>query len=276
MKTINLNPQDESQAMTPGDIYFILFRHKWKIIMLSVLGIGAAAAYWWYYPPPYQSEAKVFVRYVLDNHSVDTDRKNAQMSSPDTMGQSIINSEMEILTSYDLAEQAAKDIGPDKILARYGGGNDPVKAANVVKKNLIVESPRQDSVIHVAFTSADPTIVQPVLSEVINDYLDKHLQVHESSMSDDYLSQETSQLRSQIDETEDELRSAKNAAGIISLPDAEQSYSQQIEWVRQQLLQSQADLAAQLGASKSMAAAQTNVAATTPGIVETLPAGREE
>src|SRR5215469_4301732 len=274
MKTTNHNQTIESPTMTPGDIYFILFRHKWKIILLSLAGIAAAAVYWWYCPPPFQSEAKLFVRYVLDSRSVSTDPKNAQMTSPDEMGLSIINSEMEILTSYDLADQAAKNIGPSKILAKYGGGNDPTKAAGIIRKNLVVETPKQDSVIHVAFMSADPTIVQPVLSEIISDYLDKHLQVHQSSMSDDYLSQETSQLRSQIDETEDELRTAKNAAGIISIPDAEKTYTEQIAWIQAQLIQAQADLASELGVIKAQPQTGTNT--EVPALGTNVPQGREE
>src|SRR5215469_16789241 len=111
MKTLTYDQNKDPPAFTPGDIYFILFRHKWKIILLSLAGIAGAMAYWWYCPPPFQSEAKLFIRYVLDSHSVNANPKNAQMTSPDEMGQSIINSEMEILTSYDLAQQAAKDIG---------------------------------------------------------------------------------------------------------------------------------------------------------------------
>jgi len=275
MKTTSYDQDNEPQAMAPGDIYFILFRHKWKIILLALAGIAAAAAYWWFYPPPFQSEAKLFVRYVLDNHSVNTDAKNAQMTSPDNMGQSIINSEMEILTSYDLAEEAAKDVGPGKILAKYGGGNDPTKAAEIIKKNLVIESPKQDSVIHLAYMNGDPTVVQPVLSEIINDYLDKHVQVHESSMSDDYLSQETAQLRSQIDETDSELREAKNAAGIISVPDAEKSYTDQIALIRSQLFQAQADLAAQLGAKKAQAQQPSNAPAA-PVMVLDVPTQRTD
>jgi uncharacterized protein involved in exopolysaccharide biosynthesis/Mrp family chromosome partitioning ATPase len=274
MKTTNHNQTIDPPAITPGDIYFILFRHKWKIILLSLAGIAAAAVYWWYCPPPFQSEAKLFVRYVLDSRSVSTDPKNAQMTSPDEMGQSILNSEMEILTSYDLADQAAKNIGPAKILAKYGGGNDPTRAAGIIRKNLVVETPKQDSVIHVAFMSADPTIVQPVLSEIISDYLDKHLQVHQSSMSDDYMSQETAQLRSQIDETEDELRAAKNAAGIISIPDAEKTYTEQIAWVQAQLISEQADLAAELGVIKAQPQTGTNTEALAPAL--NVPQGREE
>jgi len=274
MKTVNHDQNNEPPAMTPGDIYFILFRHKWKIILLSIAGVVAAGAYWWYFPPPYQSEAKVFVRYVLDTRPLNTDPKNAQTTSPDEMGQSVINSEMEILTSYDLAQEAAKDVGPEKILAKYGGGSDPVRAGEIVKKNLVVESPKQDSVIHVVYSDADPTVVQPVLSQIISDYLDKHMQVHQSSMSDDYLSQETAQLRSQIDETEDELQQTKNAAGIISLPDAEKSYTEQIAGLHSQLFEAQADLAAQTAEIKGHTQ-QTNVATTSSAAMD-VPAQRQD
>ncbi|HUA65782.1 MAG TPA: Wzz/FepE/Etk N-terminal domain-containing protein [Alphaproteobacteria bacterium] len=264
-------------VFTPGDIYFILFRHKWKIILLFLAGVAAAAAYWWFCPPPYQSEARLFIRYVIDNHALNADPQKTQTTSPDEMGQSIINSEMEILTSFDLAKEAAKNIGPDKILAKYGGGNDPVAAASIIKKNLIVEAPKQDSVIHVVYSDADPTIVQPVLSEIISDYLDKHLQVHESSMSDDYLSQETAQLRSQIDETEDELRAAKASAGIISLPDAEKSYTDQIGWLKSQLFEAEADLAADESELKAQPEEQpTNAAAAAPAPGLNVPEGRIE
>ncbi|MGH7980494.1 MAG: Wzz/FepE/Etk N-terminal domain-containing protein, partial [Limisphaerales bacterium] len=105
MKTSNYDQNTDPPAMTPGDIYFILFRHKWKIILLSLAGIAAAAAYWWFYPPPYQSEARLFIRWVEEVHPINT-QKNAQVTSPDALGQSIINSEMEVLSSFDLAREA--------------------------------------------------------------------------------------------------------------------------------------------------------------------------
>jgi succinoglycan biosynthesis transport protein ExoP len=274
MKTLNHDQDIDPPAIAPGDIYFILFRHKWKIILLSVAGIAAAGAYWWFYPPPYQSEARLFVRYVINNQPVNSDPKTAQMTSPDAMGQNIINSEMEILTSFDLDEEAAKNVGPDKILAKYGGGNDPLAAAGVIRKNLEVDAPKEDSVIHVVYKNADPAIVQPVLSEIISDYLDKHQQVHESSMSDDYLSQETAQLRSQIDETEDELRAAKASAGIISLPDAEKSYTDQIAWLNGQLFEAQADLAAEQSTLNAQPEQTNAAAAPPPGL--NVPEGRSE
>ncbi|HEY3760399.1 MAG TPA: Wzz/FepE/Etk N-terminal domain-containing protein [Verrucomicrobiae bacterium] len=272
MKTTNHNQINEPPAMTPGDIYFILFRHKWKIILLFLAGVVAAAGYWYYNPPPYQSEARLFIRYVLDSRGVTANAKNTQMSPTDDMGQNILNSEMEILSSYDVAQQVAKDVGPDKILSKYGGGNDSARAAAVIKKNLTVEIPHDSSVIHLVFHSQDPTVVQPVLSDVISVYLNRYLQVHEASLSDDALAQEAAQLRSQIDETENELRTAKAGAGIISVADAEHSYSEQISTLRQQLFQAQVALGAQQGAQK--AASQTNTSETTSAALAGIPPER--
>ncbi len=50
--------------MTVGDIYYVLFRHKWKIILLSLAGIVAAVAFYYLKPPPYQSQAELLIQYV--------------------------------------------------------------------------------------------------------------------------------------------------------------------------------------------------------------------
>ena len=50
-----------------GDIYYVLFRHKWKIILLALAGIAAAAAFHSRNPPPYESQAELFIQYVPES-----------------------------------------------------------------------------------------------------------------------------------------------------------------------------------------------------------------
>jgi len=52
--------------MGVGDILFILFRHKWKILILGLMGLAAAAAIYKLYPKAYASQARLFVRYVQE------------------------------------------------------------------------------------------------------------------------------------------------------------------------------------------------------------------
>src|SRR5438445_205325 len=72
---------------------------------------------------------------------------------PDELGENIINSELEILTSLDLAQEVVtkQDIGPEKILAKAGGGADPQRAAALIRKGLIVDVPKRSSVIRLVF-----------------------------------------------------------------------------------------------------------------------------
>ena len=87
-------------------------------------------------------------------------------------------------------------------------------------------------------------LVRPVLSEIITDYLDFHVRVHKAiGMSDDSLSDETSKLRLEIRQTEDELRIAKTNAGIISLADAQKSYQDLASKIHTEFLEARASLA---------------------------------
>jgi len=190
---------------------------------------------------------------------------NSRVTLPDEMGDSIMNSEMEILTSFDLFKQVAVNVGPEKILAGMGGGSDAIRAASVVKDNLTVDAPKQSSVLHIIFRHPNPEVVQPVLNEVIVAYLASHLQVHQApGTSDEFLTEETGQLRAQIIHTEEELLAAKTNAGIISVEDAQKTYATQIAKIRDELLEAETQLAERqvLLTPEETNPASTSIAAT--------------
>ena len=121
---------DKRQDEQPGglaldDIYFVLFRHKWKIILLSIAGCSIAAAVHFLKPPLYQSEAELYIRYVQEGRSISPTGVDARVKSPDERGDTIINSEAEIIQSLDLAKRVVTNVGAERILAKAGGGKDP-------------------------------------------------------------------------------------------------------------------------------------------------------
>jgi succinoglycan biosynthesis transport protein ExoP len=246
MNQTNLPPPvPQTLSMTLGDIYYVLFRHKGKIVICSAIGLFAAFTFHVLRPPPFQSEAKLFVRYVItDNKTLGPDGANGTTQSPDHGGETIMNTELQILTSLDLAKQVAEIVGPDKILAKKGGGNDVNRAAGVVLSGLTAEVPPLSSVIQIVFKHPDPAIVQPVLSQIIDSYLKKHVEIHSAvGIMGDFLTQETDQLRSNLAETEDQLTKALDKAGVVSVEDAKKSYGEQISRIRQDIFSAQAELA---------------------------------
>lgn len=225
-----------------GDAYFVIFRHKWKILVLALLGVVASAAFYLLYPPLYQSQAELFIRYISESRPLSAPGDNSTMTSPDTRGNGVINAESQILTSFDLAKLVAAAIGPEKILARMGGGKDLMVAAAAVRGGLSVETANYSSVIGITFKHPDPAIVQPVLAELITEYLNRHSEIHGSFGADDFVAEEATQLRAQIAQTERDLMVAKTNAGIISLEDAKRSQAEQMATVREQLLSAELDL----------------------------------
>jgi uncharacterized protein involved in exopolysaccharide biosynthesis/Mrp family chromosome partitioning ATPase len=250
----NSQQTQQPAGMTLGDIYYVLFRHKWKIVLLSLAGILAAVALYFLKPPPYQSQAELLIQYVPQARSLSLVGSDQKVIVPDSRGDDIINSEIQILTSLDLAEETVTNIGAANILAKVGGGSNAIKAAALVRNNLQGEpAAKGSSVIVVTFKHPDPQIVQPILQEVINDYFQRHYEIHSAAgQYDDALSRERSTLSVQLNDTEQQLANLKNKANIISLDDTRKGLADQIFKIQGAILDAQAELAGYESAMKQV------------------------
>ena len=230
-------------GMTVGDIYYVLFRHKWKIILLALAGVVAAAAFRHFNPPPYQSQAELLIQYVPQVQALTLGGSDQKIVVPG--GDDVINAEIQILTSLDLAEEAATNIGPARVLARAGGGDNPIAAAGLIRGNLeVVTAGSRSSVLVVTFKHPDPQIVQPVLQEVIDDYFQKQHEIHSASgQYDDLLNREKSDLSTRLKDTEQQLANLRNNADITSLDDTRKGLADQISKIQGAIFDAQADLA---------------------------------
>src|ERR1700741_399238 len=101
----------QRSSLNFDDILFILFRHKWKIFLCTTAGVVAAAAV--YLPShAYESQAKLLVRYVVERTGID--KLDSPIETPNSQNENLLNSEVEILTSWDLAIQVAQAIGVER------------------------------------------------------------------------------------------------------------------------------------------------------------------
>src|SRR5215472_3597567 len=212
-------PQHHRSGML-SDILFALFRRKWIIVLCTLLGIAAAAAFFVLYPPAYQSNAKLLVRYVLERNgvdSIDNTTKPNQASSSSGTGRTtdtVIDAEVQILTSWDLASQVAEAIGPKRL-----GASSNAEAAGSIVSGLQVAASKGSDVIAVSYTNSDPHLARLVLQELLSRYFVKHLEVHRSADAFDFVTQQTDQVRARLNQTEDTLKSLRDKTGIVSLKD---------------------------------------------------------
>lgn len=168
-------------GITLDDVFYILRRYKWLTIVLSVVVLTAVFLVRQYWPVPYASEAMLMIKYVHENKPPEKIGVDTSIMG-DVHGEMVINSELKILASFDLASNVVEALGPAgtaKILAKSAGGtNNKNLAANVIRSGFLPSADKSD-VIELKFTNPDPEMVQPVLSLLIAAYLQKHREVHQ-------------------------------------------------------------------------------------------------
>jgi uncharacterized protein involved in exopolysaccharide biosynthesis/Mrp family chromosome partitioning ATPase len=255
--------------MSLGDIYFTLFRHKWKILLFSTSGFLAVLALLIFKPPLYESRAKLDILYVVQGKSFNPAGEGANTVSPNERGYGIIQTELEILQSLDVVMEAVQTIGAEKILAKAGGGNSTNEAAGLIAKNLTAEPSPGSSVIQVSLQHPDPEMVQSILSKIIASYFKKQAEIHQGSvMFGDFSIQETNRLYKEIAQTKEELKNARSATGVFSIDAADKSYDEQVSQIRNNLFTAQAELVERKEILKEM----SNALSSTP---ESTNAGTE-
>jgi polysaccharide biosynthesis transport protein len=248
MQVESMNMSDSaSEAPRSGlgtyDILFILFKHKWKILMCASGGLLAAAGLYFLLPPMYESQAKLLVRYVVDKSAVDgLDSSSKTMGSP-TEG--AINSEVEILTSTDLTMQVADAVGVERLAKESGVKATTADVAESIFKGLKVAPVKETNIISVAYQNEDPKLAMQVLQELVTRYFDKHLEVHRSIGAFDFVTRQTEQLRAQLNQTDAELKRLKDTAGITSLAESTTSLAAELANTEGELNTSEAEIASQ-------------------------------
>ena len=207
-------PTVPAPSLNAQDVLYILFKHKGKILLSAVIGVCAAAAVYLLHVPIYESQAKLLVRYVVDTSAID------QVESRSAVGPSsenLINSEVEILTSWDLAMQVAKGVGVERLVGPSDGLADLPKAARNIRSGLSVNALKLTNIITVSYKNKDPELATFVLKQLISLYFTKHLEVHRSADAFNFVTQQSDELRARLSLTEDELKRLKGEAGITSL-----------------------------------------------------------
>ena len=214
--------------MSLGDLYYILFRRKWVILGFSLLGIIAAGITFAVRHPKYRSFAELYIGSVEDAHAPDiTGSENRAM--PIDRGSLILNTEIQILLSFDLAKQVAETIGPPKILGDAAAGTNTVavnQAAAVIQKNLQAEASKMTEIITVSFSHPDPAVAQQVLDLLITNYKVRHIDIHERpGQFDQVLRDKTEESRALLKQTEDHLAQLKSDGRIVDLEETLKSYT---------------------------------------------------
>jgi len=148
------------------------------LVLLALLFLGAAAAmiYMATLSPSYETQAKLLVRYVLERSAVDPYEPMVDASG--ARGIEVMDAEIEIIKSTDLALEVATKVGPEKIHTESKTPPTSAEVAVRITKDLDVQTTPGSSVIHLAYRHPDPKVAVDVLKQVIETYFERHLEIH--------------------------------------------------------------------------------------------------
>lgn len=236
-------PQAAKGGFSVHDALFVLFKHKWMILVLSLIGLLAAAVVYRNRKPLFMSESKLQVLYVLQRENVDSFQKQS------TPGQeplnSVIGPEMDVLMSVDVAMAAAEKVGVARILPEAGPGATASDAANVILGDFKVGPGLGSNVLHLAYSNAKPELAKEILEALMSSYFDKHIMLHRSAASFESIAAQTNEAEKRFKATVEELNKLRGESGILSLASANSEMESTKARIKEELTAAEAEYAEQ-------------------------------
>ncbi|HEV2185774.1 MAG TPA: Wzz/FepE/Etk N-terminal domain-containing protein [Stellaceae bacterium] len=197
------NPYD----LTTRELLSILFRERLKLILVFVGLCVLVVAYSYLLPPYYEATTRLLVKTGRE-FQTRSDPNQPIVAVPSSTKQEIVNSEIQILTSRDLAQAVIDRIGADKL---YPGASADI-AVRDFQSDLKVAPVEQADVIDVSYRNRDRGVAIAALNAVVELYQQKHAEMFADPRYK-FLDVQTKQYQDQLDavvKKEADIRSAKS------------------------------------------------------------------
>jgi uncharacterized protein involved in exopolysaccharide biosynthesis/Mrp family chromosome partitioning ATPase len=262
-----MEDQKQQQQKSIRDILYIIFKYKWLIVTFFLIVIITTMMVLLLVPPEYESNAKV----IVSSGGTDTLEMVTGMSR-----QSEIHAELELLQSRGFTETVVDKIGYEAILFKVEredkGINKLINFIAGLKKTKLDETemdiredaielfseslslsivPRSD-VINLSYFAPTPELAQNILNETIETYMDKHIEIHTTAISLEFLSDEVERLESELRLQQEKLRQFQRNVDIVSFTEQQTLFLESITELEAVLQQTEADIYASEASIENM------------------------
>ena len=276
--------QEESKTMESNlrDIYYVLFRHKWKMVVFFIVVVTSVTIWTASLPDFYESDAKFLLKLTRMDVSVDPRMTVGQDIEIRPTGNEI-NTEVEIIRSRKMAERIVDAIGVEVILNIPGEVlleetsifgqvrgvlknnkkeiqtdldkpekvsekiNDidklKAKATSVIMNNLNVQIVRNSPIISVTYQAGSPELAYEVISKLIDIYPEMRNEIFQTSGSREFLTEQSDSVLIKLGVIEGELRAMENRLGVASFEDGRSNLTSRISALKIGIESAETDLA---------------------------------
>jgi uncharacterized protein involved in exopolysaccharide biosynthesis len=152
--------------------------------------------------PRYEAEAKILVTRTRIDPTISSQSDDKQRIIRDDVTEEQINSEVELLNSYDLLEKVV-------VASGLAAANDPkeniAKAVEKLDNRLKIQPVRRSNMIVVSYRSRSPEIANKVISNLTSLYLDKHVAVHRTGANGEFFDKQAQDYQKKLTDAEAKL-----------------------------------------------------------------------
>jgi uncharacterized protein involved in exopolysaccharide biosynthesis len=232
----------ESYKANLRDFLTVFFKHKVAILIIFSVVVVSVTIVSFIIPPSYEAVSTVLVKYGREY----VNRPEVGNSVQPVMSlnqEEVINSEIQIMTSPDLAKRVVEAIGVGKMYPDLVENPQlkakPVDAAiSRFGKQLSVEGVKKSSVIQVSFSHDDPQIAAKAVNLLVDFFREKHLQVFSSPQSS-FLESQVAAYRQKLQDSEKNMESFKQRNNVYSLEEQRTLLLNQRTELRTEMLNTQ-------------------------------------
>ncbi|MDR4497503.1 MAG: P-loop NTPase [Candidatus Scalindua sp.] len=203
------------------DFLTVIYKHKYKILVIFLSIVTTVALYTFRMTPIYEAETRLIIKPGRENiYKPEVGDDNRSIITSDRT--EMLNSEIEIITSRDLAEKAVTTIGldtiyPDSINTNPADVNPLESAALRFQRDLSAERVKNSGIIKVSFQHCDPQIAARSVNLLVELFKEKHLQTFSNPKSTPFLEEKLETYRKILKESEGRLEAFKQEYKISSL-----------------------------------------------------------
>jgi uncharacterized protein involved in exopolysaccharide biosynthesis len=235
--------------MSAREIISLLFRERVAVLIAFLIPILLAIGAYMMAQPSYSATAKLLLGTGGKSDNKSDVSNNQGQSGPFTTKQEVVNSELEILTSRDLARATIEQIGLatlyPKLAERPSEATTEI-AVEAFSRSLAVKPVKASDILEVGFETSSPALAQTVLRQLIERYQQKHIEVYSRSISG-FLDGQVAGFEHNLRMIENEIAELKAAKSVFQITDE-----------RRQLLDSRTTIAQTISQLRSRSAELEN------------------
>ena len=215
---------DWSHAFTIRDALIILFR-QWRVLVAGFVAILLGASLFGGFKSKYESKMKILVRRERADPLMSAQPVAPTDFTHSEIGESELNSEIEVFNSEDLLRKAVIELGlqnqsnEKRGLFHRGDDSEEARIRRAVArlgKSLTVEPLRKSDVISVSYASSNPEQAVRILDTIARLYIEKHLEVHRPVGEYRFFDEQTEKYRQGLHQAEQQLKDFTQQQGVVS------------------------------------------------------------